>query len=382
VKGWSESHERSAMSSTVGVDEDGSPGSSAHLRTGSRHAPLRMKSWLEGFARRLWRDEAGVAGRVVRLLLIPLEKTWWLAVALRNRRFDDRGGMVVEGLRVISVGNLAVGGTGKTPIASWVTRMLIDTGVHPAVLHGGYAMDEPALHRRWTPDAPVIVKRDRVAGAREALELGAGAVVLDDGFQHRRLSRDVDLVMLAVEDAFPGPLLPRGPYREPPEALERASAIVLSRRTASELDARGLAEVVRIRVPEVPVIACAHLHPSNCRPLVGSSSGSVDLRSLGSVLVLTAVGRPDSVRRSVGDMVGAEVVLVAHADHHEFSELDARSARRRAGSRPIVVTEKDAVKLERFAEALGDCLVIEDSLRWDWGEAALRALIDRGGRGA
>ena len=300
----------------------------------------------------------------------------------RNQHFERTAIVSVSGLRVISVGNLAVGGTGKTPIASWVVRELAGVGKHPALLHGGYGMDEPELHRRWTPDVPVIVERDRVAAAHEAMLQKADVVVLDDAFQHRRLARDVDLVVLAVEDRFPGPVLPRGPYREPPGSLERASAIVLSRRTASESEARSLAERLQGLVPEVPVIACAHLHPGQWKPLAAPSAAPVDGRSVGPALVLTAVGRPDAVRGGVAEIVGSEVTLLAYADHHEFSESEVLDARRRAGRRPIVVTEKDAVKLEPFADELGICYVMEQSLRWDWGEDAVRMLIGVGGRAA
>ncbi|MGB1656833.1 MAG: tetraacyldisaccharide 4'-kinase [Longimicrobiales bacterium] len=334
-----------------------------------------MTSWIQGFARRLWRGDAGVVGRVVSVLLLPLEWAWWFVVTRRNQHFERTARVPIGGLQVISVGNLAVGGTGKTPIASWIVRELAAGGRNPALLHGGYGMDEPALHSRWTPDVPVLVERDRVAAAHEALLQGAGVVVLDDGFQHRRLVRDVDLVVLAVEDRFPGPLLPRGPYREPVRSLERADAIVLTRRTATKREARSLAEDVRRLVPDVPVIACAHLEPGALRPLGEPSAEPVDAGALGAVLVLTAVGRPDAVRRGIADMVGSEVTLRAHADHHLFSESDVLEARRRAGRRAIVVTEKDAVKLEPFSEELGVCYVMEQSLRWDWGEDVVRSLI-------
>ncbi|MGB1842177.1 MAG: tetraacyldisaccharide 4'-kinase, partial [Longimicrobiales bacterium] len=128
-------------------------------------------------------------------------------------------------------------------------------------------------------------------------------------------------------------------------------------------------------VPETPVIGCVHLVSGAWRPLAMPSGEPVDARALDSALVLTAVGRPDAVRRGIADMVGSEVTLRAHADHHLFSESDVLEARRRAGRRAIVVTEKDAVKLEPFSEELGVCYVMEQSLRWDWGEDVVRSLI-------
>ena len=337
-----------------------------------------MMGPIQMFAHRLWRGDAGFLGVVVSVMLLPLEWVWRYHVKSRNRRFDNTNPVHIDGLRVISIGNLAVGGTGKTPIASWVARDLAEAGKKPCLVHGGYGMDEPALHRRWTPDIPVFVQRDRVAGAHEARLAGARSIVLDDAFQHRWIDRDVDLVILAAEDRFPGPVLPRGPYREPYGALGRADAIVISRRTTTAKHARSLAQRVFDLVPETPVIGCVHLVSGAWRPLAMPSGEPVDARALDSALVLTAVGRPSAVAQSVAEVVDGEVVLRGYADHHEFSESEVLDARRRAGDGAIVVTETDAVKLEPFAEERGACYVMEQGLHWDWGEDAVRALI-RGG---
>ena len=342
-----------------------------------------MNAAMQGLARRVWRGEGGVAGSLFGGLLLPIEWVWRFAVSLRNRRFDRTAPTAVQGLYVISVGNLAVGGTGKTPITSWLAKAVAKLGGRPAILHGGYGRDEPMLHERWTPDVPVFVDRDRVAGGRSAVEQGADVAVLDDGFQHRRMARDVDLVVLAVEDAFPGPLLPRGPYREPVASLDRADAIVISRRTATDEAAVAMADRVRALVPGTPVVACVHLEPAGLRPLVSpvpvnvgpSSTEAVGPPRLDQVMVLTAVGRPDTVLENVRRVVGGDVSLRAYADHHEFSRGDVRDARQRAGGRPIVVTEKDAVKLERFADELGTCYVIQQTLTWDWGEQDVCSLL-------
>ena len=348
-----------------------------------------MNAAMQGLARRLWSDEGGVAGSLLSGLLLPAEWVWRFAVSVRNRRFDWTAPTVVQGLCVVSVGNLAVGGTGKTPITSWLAKAVAEMGGRPAILHGGYGRDEPMLHERWTPDVPVFVDRDRVAGGRRAVEQGVDVAVLDDAFQHRRIARDVDLVVLAVEDPFPGPLLPRGPYREPVASLERADAILLSRRTATDEAAVAMADRVRALVPGTPVVACAHLEPAGLRPLASPAwanvrTGSTDgvaLPALGRVMVLTAVGRPDTVLENVSRVVAGDVTLRAYGDHHEFSRGDVRDARRRAGGQPIVVTEKDAVKLERFADELGTCYVIQQTLTWDWGEQDLCSLLSVAGPG-
>ena len=135
---------------------------------------------------------------------------------------------------VISVGNLTTGGTGKTPVVRWLVRVLRRRGWTPGILHGGYAEDEPALHRAWFPDLPVVADRDRLRGAGRAMEMGADVLVLDDAFQHRRIGRDLDIVLVAAEAwGRTARLLPRGPYREPPSALRRADLVVVTRRTAT-----------------------------------------------------------------------------------------------------------------------------------------------------
>ena len=342
-----------------------------------------MNAAIQRLARRVWSGEGGVAGSLLSALLMPAEWVCRFAMTLRNRHLDRTPPNVVQGLYVVSVGNLAVGGTGKTPITSWLAKAVAEMGGRPAILHGGYGRDEPMLHQRWTPDVPVFVERDRVEGGRRAVEYGADVAVLDDGFQHRRIARDVDLVVLAAEDPFPGPLLPRGPYREPVASLERADAIVISRRTAGEDAASALADRVRALVPGTPVLACVHLEPTGLRPfasLAGAnvrpgSTEAVRPSTLDTVMVLTAVGRPDTVLKNVSRVVGGDVSLRAYADHHEFSRGDVRDARRRAGGQPIVVTEKDAVKLERFADELGTCYVIQQTLTWDWGEQDVCSLL-------
>lgn len=331
-----------------------------------------MKAALQRYARRLWAGRGGPVAGIVRLLLLPAEWAWRGVTVIRNLRYDRTGGEAVPGLSVISVGNLAVGGTGKTPVASWVVRQLVAFGRRPVVLHGGYGRDEPLLHARWTPDVPVVTGRDRVTGGHRAADLGADVAVLDDGFQHRRIARDLDLVLVAVEDPFPGPCLPRGPYREGPRALLRADGVILTRKTASEEDARALAGRIAALLPGVRLLGALRLTIDGLIPL----DGGVGRPAPGAqALVVTAVGRPSSVERSVAEALGADVDLVSYADHHDFTRQEAVAARARAGTRPIVVTEKDAVKLEAFAEALGECYVARQTIEWDWGEDDVRGAV-------
>jgi tetraacyldisaccharide 4'-kinase len=276
----------------------------------------------------------------------------------------------VPNIRVISIGNLSVGGTGKTPVSAWVCRLLADAGEQATLVARGYGRDELLLHGRWNPDVPVLADPDRVAAVTEARDAGATVAVLDDGFQHRALARDTDLVLLAAEERFPGRLLPRGPYREPPDALVRADAVVVTRRTASEGEARALEDRLRALQADLPVARLALL-PGGWTRLDGEKADGPH----GDLLVATAVARPEAVCLQVESATGRPAELRAFPDHHDFSATDARSLRRLAGDRTIVVTEKDAVKLASFGELLGSCRVLVQDLQWEAGEAAIRSLL-------
>ena len=321
-----------------------------------------------------------------------------MVTAVRNQYFDRQCQYCIHGFPVVSVGNLAVGGTGKTPIASWIVSELRRGGSRPAILHGKSGADEALLHYHWTPKVPVLVEDDRRLSLKKAREVGADIAILDDGFQHRRVGRQVDLVVLAAEDDFPSPLLPRGPFREPVSALKRADAVVITRRTASYRDAEELGQRLLSVVSSGCVLGSlrfetARLTPIGNYPGIGdisqglgpSEEGTLFNTSMGSeagwkplienALVLTAVGRSENVLATVGELTTGSVDMLSFADHYRFTEEDVTAARELAGSRPILVTEKDAVKLTSFAGLMTPCYVVEQQLVWDWGQNDVRSLL-------
>jgi tetraacyldisaccharide 4'-kinase len=307
-------------------------------------------------AARLWSGELGLAGDALHLLLAPAEAAYGAVVRARGAAYD-RGILAATraAVPVISVGNLAVGGTGKTPFANWLARRLVAAGRRPAILHGGYAADEPALHRGWSPDIPVVVGRDRIATAASAVAAGADTLVMDDGFQHRRLHRDVDIVMVAAERWQRQPhLLPRGPWRESPRALSRADLVVVSRKTAAPAERDA---VLRDLQEHGLHVAAVFLSPAGWRP-VGAAARPIVPRppdggpSLtptapdGEVLLVAAVAEPRLVAanaRAAGARVAATVTF---GDHHTYTKADVAGILERAEGRPIVTTEKDWTKLE------------------------------------
>jgi tetraacyldisaccharide 4'-kinase len=310
----------------------------------------------------------------------PLALLYRGAVGARNAAFD-RGLLRVERppVPVLSVGNLAVGGTGKTPFAAWLARTLADHGLDPALVARGYGEDELRLHRRWNPDVPVHAHRDRPAATRRAAEGGARCVVLDDGFQHRRLARDLDVVLLAAEQPFPDRLLPRGRWREPASALTRADAVVVTRKSATEAEAETRAAHAADAAPAALLVR-VDLEPGPWTDLDGEA---VDEPG-GDVLAVTGVAGPDSFAGVVAKVTGEPPELMAFPDHHDYDAGDAERITRAAGPRPVVTTEKDAVKLTGLRKLLPDVHVLPLVVRPGRGAEELieraRAAVEAGPR--
>ena len=176
----------------------------------------------------------GKRARAARTLLAPLEVLYRAVVTTRGKLYDW-GVFPAEEFSapILSVGNLTVGGTGKTPVAAAFARMLSEKGVKPGIVLRGYGGDETIVHQRLNAGVPVIAAPDRVRGIREAIAQGVDVVVLDDAFQHRRAARDADVVLVNA-DAWTGSarLLPAGPWREPLRSARRANLVIITRKTA------------------------------------------------------------------------------------------------------------------------------------------------------
>ncbi len=293
-------------------------------------------------------------------------------VRTRNLLYDWRVLRAREApIRVVSIGNLAVGGTGKTPVSAWLIRELVRAGWSPAVLSRGYGADEALLHRRWNPQVPVIIDANRWRGACQARGQGRDVVVLDDGFQHRRLKRDLDIVLLSPAQRLPPRLLPRGPYREPLRALRRSDFVLVTAKGEHErASAMALAAEVR-RMPGVPPVELFALRIGAWENLAGEPAPP----PLGPPLVVCSIAEPTTLLRAVEDRAGDEAELMAFPDHHSYTEADVGKISERAGSRWVATTEKDAVKLAGFAELLPDARVLP--LVPVAGERLFERLIDR-----
>ena len=309
-------------------------------------------------------------------LLAPV--SWCYGAGVRSRVWwYQRGGGRVHtlGRPVVSVGNLTVGGTGKTPLVIALGEALLARGVDVAVLSRGYggglervgglvsdgsgrrpldwpaAGDEPALIARRLPRAAVIVGRDRVsAWSRFGRARPPGVCLLDDGFQHLAIARDEDLLVLdATESYADAALLPRGRLREPLNALARASAVVVTRVDQAAPGAVDAIEALVRRVRSDVPLFYARFALSGLAAVGAGGAAPLDRLAGARVVAVAGIGRFESFVALL-ERAGAKVVAAMRfRDHYPYrcADVDAVRARcRSVGADFAVTTEKDAVKQE------------------------------------
>ena len=330
-------------------------------------------------------ERRGLVATIVRAGLWIISLAYGCVIRVRNKYYDKLAMLHWLDAPVISVGNLTVGGTGKTPMTHWLCQRLLDRGRKPAVLSRGYKAapegqaDELLLTSRRVPEAVTIAHANRAAaGALAVAEYGARAIVLDDGFQHRRVGRDLDIVLIDATCPFGfGAILPRGLLREPVSSLRRADAVVITRH--DQVDSVAL-EAIRSTVqqhrPDAVIVQASH------RPI-----GFVDIEGreaqppAGRVGVFCGIARPDAFEATLAS-TGLTLAGSRHFDdHHAYDEADIAAINdwvRTRGFGALVTTEKDAVKLA----ALGSkCSVPIFVLRIELAmseqdEVALTSMID------
>jgi len=299
-------------------------------------------------------ERQGWLARAVRGLIAPAEALYRAAVARRNRRYDSgRSRIHRAACPVVSIGNITVGGTGKTPFVEWTIRELQALGLRPAVLSRGYggrgSNEEALLLVDNCPGVAVVCNPDRVAGAAEAVRMhGADCVVLDDGFQHRRLHRDLDIVLIDATRPFgTGRLLPAGILREPLGELRRAHAVVLTRSDQVPADVlTRLRGELASRSPEAVIAEATH-RPVAWQEHRGETHDPDWIGGRGAV-AFSGVGNPAAFERAVAGLGANLLGTVRFGDHHRYTAADAARLAARAaelGAELAVTTQKDAVKL-------------------------------------
>ncbi len=336
----------------------------------------------------------------ISLCLLPFEGLYRLSVRIRNGLY--RNGLIRSKrlpVPVISVGNLSVGGTGKTTMVKQLGDRLSRAGHRVAILTRGYGAgssngvevvpaskvsrqeslelgDEPVYLASELPDSIVVRGRDRyLAGLVAIARYGCDVCILDDGFQYRRLHRDIDIVMMNRDRPSMGWLLPRGRLRETVDNLRRADLLVESRRwggvNREDADERVHKEIPRIRTS---------LAIDTMYPLGGPKAKSESPLDLGGrrVLAFAGIGDPRSLRYLVEGCFPAVAFYVFFRDHHAYPRRSVEFLKRtydRIGAEVMLTTEKDAVKLG--ADCFGDrpCWVLSPRLVVDEGENVLDELL-------
>jgi len=335
-------------------------------------------------------ERRGKTAAVVLAFLFAFSKLFELGVKLRGFLYNAR---ILRdttlGVQVIAIGNLSVGGTGKTPVVEKFARELRDQGRKVAILSRGYRSRPPSLrerlldkllwHKDHTPprvvsdgksllldsemagdephmlasnlkDVVVLVDKNRVKAGRYAIEkFGCDTLLLDDGFQYWKLrGRRHDVVLVDCQQPFGnGHLLPRGTLREPPSHLARASTIFITKSNGKTSELR--ARLSRIN-PNAPIIECIH-HPLYFVDVFTGERHSLELINGKKVASLSGIAQPESFEQSLINLGGELVYSKRFADHHRFTQQEVlnvinRSKKRQAAM--IITTQKDAVRFPKL----------------------------------
>jgi len=333
-----------------------------------------------------------VAASLLRTALHVASVPYEWIVQVRNRRYDRGSAEIYRPpVPVVSIGNLTVGGTGKTPMVEWIARHLRRQGVRVAILSRGYRAEQGGLNDEALelelalPDVPHLQNANRAASATVAVEeLASQLLLLDDAFQHRRLARDLDIVLLDASEPFGfDHVLPRGTLREPVTGLRRADVIVLSRAGMIDEKAR---EQVRRRALELGPAAewCEVEH----RPaaLVDSAGASYQLDAIAGqgVAAFCGIGNPAGFRHTL-DTLGCRVeAWQEFPDHHAYTRDDVDTLTKLVQQTPVyfvLCTRKDLVKLRVPALGGKPLRAVGIELQFLRGEnemkATLQPLVER-----
>ena len=354
-----------------------------------------LRAWQEQFEtfalEVIFGERRGKKAALLRGVLFGLSKVFLIIVKGRRWLYEAR---IIRdhplGVQVITVGNLTVGGTGKTPVVEKFARVLTDQGRKVAILSRGYRSKPPPLTQRWKnklllqdevvpprvvsdgkslllnsedagdepymlasnlKDVVVLTDKDRVKSGRYAIEqFGCDTLLLDDGFQYWKLAgRRRDIVLVDAQQPFGNEhLLPRGTLREPPEHIRRADTIFI---TKSDGETAGLRARIRKHNPSAGIIECVHwplffedvFNPDQ-REQIGWLKGK-------KVATLSGIAQPESFEQSLLQQ-GAELVYTKRfADHHRFNQQEILNTINRAKKRRadvILTTQKDAVRFPKI----------------------------------
>lgn len=356
--------------------------------------------------------DQSLLGDAARYGLGLLSKIYAQAMVRRNHKYDAGQDVYHASVPVISVGNITLGGTGKTPMVRYICQALQKKGAHTAVLSRGYKAkdnskslvisrqghmetspdvsgDEAWLLAKSLPGTDVIIGRSRSESAQLATsQLGAQYLVLDDGFQHRKLFRDLDLILVDASNPFGyGHVVPRGMLREPLDGLNRAHMIILTK--VNQVDLSTLNDVrhqLELLVPDTPVAETIH-KPRAIMTLEewvqGQEGEAPDQLTNQPIMAVSGIGNPESFKMAL-ESLGYDVChLMPFGDHHNFTGQDLIAIWNQVfahGAKALVITEKDAVKLSGLKECQDlniPIYVLSIGIEFTQGESQLLNLLDR-----
>lgn len=305
------------------------------------------------------------------LLLVPFSWLYGLIIVIRNWLFDA-GIFSSERVQcqVYSVGNITVGGTGKTPIVSNIVTHLLNAGMKPAIISRGYRRkstglvvvsdgknilvtvedsgDEPMMLAERFRSAVVIVDSNRVRAAQKAVnEFGVNVIVLDDGFQHRYLKRDKNIVLIDSNTPLNDiRMIPAGYRREPISSLRRADSVVFTK--VENKNIQNLLE--RNIIESKKNVFTSSVVVKGLRNVTNGIIQSVDMLGGHSVIAFCGIAKPENFRRSLQAVHADVKEFLSFRDHHTFSERDIEkilAVRQQHNAEIIITTEKDGVRLKK-----------------------------------
>ncbi len=331
--------------------------------------------------------QRGPAAGLLRGLLWLTEIPYAGFMRRRNRAFDS-GRLKSHRAEapVVSVGNLTLGGTGKTPMVLWLAHWFARLGIKVALVSRGYKAsgdsrnDEALELEQSLPDVPHLQNSDRVAAARQAVkEHECRLILLDDGFQHRRLARDLDIVLLDALEPFGfGHVFPRGTLREPLDAFARAQVAVLTRADlADEAERARIRGIVECYAPKIVWAECRHAP----RTLISAGGKREEFASLRGrrVAAFCGIGNPAGFRHTL-DQCGCSVVAWREfPDHHRYTRDELNDLARWGNTHradALVCTLKDLVKLNVAAAGNIPLWAVQIELEFLYGQHALEARLE------
>ncbi len=343
--------------------------------------------------------KGGVGACFLRFVFGLCSRVYSILIRIRNTRYDRGKSRIHRSdAAVISVGNITVGGTGKTPFVIWLCRYLEERfGEHfkTVILTRGYktdgsngkVSDEPALLSDKCPHAKLIINSDRVDGANQAVkQFSNPVIVLDDGFQHRRLGRDINIVMIDATCPFGyGKLLPAGLLREPVKSLTRAHAAVITKTNEiTEEQVEKIESQISSVNPGIAIIQS--FYKAVCIRTLKETELNFEHIKGKKTFVFCGIANPDSFLHSVEELEVEQVGSAFYNDHHVYSAVDVKDICEQAkflNAEIVLTTEKDWTKIEPFKSVIAPYLFashfgyIEIEMRIAAGENELKGLIQK-----